>query len=57
MKEFAKDRMRLEHIVEAIERLQVHAGNLAEDELRKDVMRYSTIDWIQWESQQDIMFN
>ena len=57
MKEFAKDRMRLEHIVEAIERLQVHAGNLAEDELRKDVMRYSTIDWIQWKSQQDIMFN
>lgn len=49
--------MRLEHIVEAIERLQVHAGNLAEDELRKDVTRYSTIDWIQWESQQDIMFN
>ncbi len=40
MKERAKDKMRLEHIVEAIERLQVHAGNLAEDELRKDVMRY-----------------
>ena len=40
MKEHAKDRMRLEHIIEAMERLQVHAGNLAEDELRKDVMRY-----------------
>lgn len=32
--------MRLEHIAEAIERLQIHAGNLAEDELKKDVMRY-----------------
>jgi uncharacterized protein with HEPN domain len=32
--------MRLEHIAEAIERLQTHAGNLAEDELKKDVMRY-----------------
>ena len=40
MKEVGKDRMRLEHIVEAIERLQVHAGDLAEDELRKDVLRY-----------------
>lgn len=40
MKEYAKDRMRLQHIVEAMERLQVHAGNLTEDELRKDVMRY-----------------
>ena len=40
MKEFGKDKMRLEHIAEAIERLEVHAGNLAEDELCKDVMRY-----------------
>ena len=40
MKEHAKDRMRLEHIVEAIERLEKHVGNLPEDELRKDVMRY-----------------
>jgi uncharacterized protein with HEPN domain len=40
MREHSKDRMRLEHIAEAIERLQTHAGNLAEDELKKDVMRY-----------------
>lgn len=40
MREHCKDRMRLEHIAEAIERLQIHAGNLAEDELKKDVMRY-----------------
>ena len=40
MKEFGKDKMRLEHIAEAIERLEVHVGNLAEDELCKDVMRY-----------------
>lgn len=40
MREHSKDRMRLEHISEAIERLQTHAGNLAEDELKKDVMRY-----------------
>jgi len=32
--------MRLEHIAEAIERLQRHAGNLPEDELRKDILRY-----------------
>ena len=32
--------MRLEHISEAIERLQEHAGSLPEDELRKDVLRY-----------------
>ena len=40
MREHSKDRIRLEHIVEAIERLQTHAGNLAEDELKKDIMRY-----------------
>ena len=40
MKEFAKDKMRLEHIAEAIERLQTHAGNLSKAELRKDVLRY-----------------
>lgn len=40
MREHSKDRMRLEHIAEAINRLQTHAGNLAEDELKKDVMRY-----------------
>lgn len=32
--------MRLEHIAEAIGRLQKYAGNLPEDELRKDVLRY-----------------
>ncbi len=32
--------MRLEHIAEAIERLQTHAGNLSKAELRKDVLRY-----------------
>lgn len=40
MREFSKDKLRLEHIAEAIERLQVHASSLAEDELRKDVLRY-----------------
>ena len=40
MKEPSKDKMRLEHILEAIERLQVNAGDLSEDELRKDVLRY-----------------
>ena len=32
--------MRLEHIAEAIIRLQKHAGSLPEDELRKDILRY-----------------
>ena len=32
--------MRLEHIAEAIQRLQTHAGNLSEAELQKDVLRY-----------------
>jgi uncharacterized protein with HEPN domain len=32
--------MRLEHIAEAIQRLQVHAGDLSEEELEQDVLRY-----------------
>ncbi len=32
--------MRLEHILEAINRLQTHAGNLSKNELERDVMRY-----------------
>ena len=40
MKELIKDRMRLVHIMEAIDRLQTHAGNLPKEDLVKDVMRY-----------------
>ena len=40
MRERIKDKMRLEHIAEAIQRLQTHAGNLSEAELQKDVLRY-----------------
>ena len=40
MKEPIKDRMRLMHIMEAIDRLQTHAGNLPKEDLVKDVMRY-----------------
>ena len=40
MKERIKDKMRLEHIAEAIERLQTHAGDLSEEELQVDVLRY-----------------
>lgn len=40
MRERVKDRMRLEHIAEAIQRLQTHAGNLSEEELQADVLRY-----------------
>ena len=32
--------MRLEHIAEAIGILQTYAGDLPEDEIRKDVLRY-----------------
>jgi uncharacterized protein with HEPN domain len=32
--------MRLEHILEAIERLERHAGNLSRKELESDVLRY-----------------
>ena len=40
MKERLKDKMRLEHILEAIDRLQVHAGSLSREELEVDVLRY-----------------
>ena len=40
MRERIKDKMRLEHIAEAIQRLQTHAGDLSEEELEADVLRY-----------------
>lgn len=40
MREPLRDKMRLEHILEAINRLQTHAGSLTKDELEQDVMRY-----------------
>ena len=40
MREPLRDRMRLEHILEAINRLQTHAGSLTKEELEQDVMRY-----------------
>ena len=40
MKERLKDKMRLEHILEAIDRLQNHAGSLSREELESDVLRY-----------------
>ena len=40
MRELRKDKLRIEHIIEAIERLETHAGNLSRDELEADVMRY-----------------
>ena len=40
MREVIKDRSRLEHILEAIERLQKYAGGLREEELEADVLRY-----------------
>lgn len=40
MRERLKDKMRLEHIMEAIDRLQKHAGSLSREELELDVLRY-----------------
>ena len=40
MREPLRDRSRLEHILEAIERLQTYAGQLSREELEKDVLRY-----------------
>lgn len=40
MREQIKDKMRLEHIAEAIQRLQTYAGDLSEQELEQDVLRY-----------------
>ena len=40
MREVLKDKTRLEHILEAIERLEKYAGTLTRDELEADVLRY-----------------
>ena len=40
MRERIKDKMRLEHIAEAIHRLQTYAGDLSEEEIQADVLRY-----------------
>ena len=40
MRERIKDRMRLEHIRDAIGRLQEYAANLSEEEMQCDVLRY-----------------
>ena len=40
MKERLKDKMRLEHILAAIDRLLNHAGSLSREELESDVLRY-----------------
>ena len=40
MREPLRDRSRLEHILEAIDRLQTYAGNLSKEELEEDVLRY-----------------
>ena len=40
MKELHKDKMRLEHILLAIDRIQTHAGSLTREEIESDVLRY-----------------
>ena len=40
MREQRKDKFRLEHILEAIDRLETHAGSLSREELESDVLRY-----------------
>lgn len=40
MREPLKDKTRLNHILEAIERLEKHAGSLSREELEADVLRY-----------------
>ena len=40
MRELIRDKARLEHILEAINRLQTYAGNLSREELEADVLRY-----------------
>lgn len=40
MREPIRDKQRLLHILEAIDRLQTFAGNLSKDELEADVLRY-----------------
>ena len=38
MREPLRDKSRLEHILEAIDRLQTFAGNLSREELESDVL-------------------
>ena len=40
MREPLRDKSQLEHILEAIDRLQTFAGKLPKEELEKDVLRY-----------------
>ena len=40
MREPLNDKKRLEHILEAINRLEIHAGKLSREELESDVLRY-----------------
>ncbi len=40
MRDRNRDKVRLEHIIEAIDRLQTYAGQLSQEELDKDVLRY-----------------
>lgn len=40
MKELRRDKIRLMHILEAIERLEKHAGGLTREQLETDVLRY-----------------
>lgn len=40
MREPLRDKSRLEHILQAIVRLQTHAGTLPKEELERDVLRY-----------------
>ena len=40
MKEQRKDKMRLEHMLQAIDRIQIHAGSLTREEIESDVLRY-----------------
>lgn len=40
MREPLRDKTRLEHILDAINRLQTHAGNLPKEDLERDVLRY-----------------
>ncbi|MBP3756348.1 MAG: DUF86 domain-containing protein [Prevotella sp.] len=40
MREPLRDKTRLEHILEAIDRLEKHAGSLSREELEADVLRY-----------------
>lgn len=40
MREVLRDKKRLEHILDAINRLQTYAGDLSKEELEQDVLRY-----------------